>query len=1222
MKLHLPRLLASAVLAAVASAPVYSASIPEGYDPIELLVPNELLNPKNEYPMGVLLFDGKSYTYYRDDSTATKPFYSGPSLFFTSAPGQSSVVMAFSGGYTKAFSEVPNLTFADMRGLAFSAMESGVIYTGGQDTSFTISGITDEASGNDDVDFRNNSISGNCGGAIDADFARVCIENNGGVRFLGNAAKPESVSSGNQNQGSSSSGGVGAEVDHSYTINLFGYKLSFEFGFGFGFTYEYDDPQTPVVEQMDICGGAINLVNSTLLMNSNEAVTFKSNSAVDYGGAISASPGINSRIEICNNGQVLFKENKTSGHVQNDHVVGGGGGAIFLGMQGGLVMDGNIGDIIFSKNLAAAAGGAIYHGGQHLQNEGASLSWKNNTGNISFEGNVTGGTGGAIYMQAGGRLEVAHNTGVIRFDHNQAGVSGGAISAYNAFVTLNDNTEILFQDNLVFHQGVAPEDLDSFSSYYVGGAIYGTNIQIHNNGTVVFQRNAEIADDGSFRLRSLYVEGRSDLLEVSLSARSEQTIEFRDSIYTSSDLLLNYAYDNISQDGTIIFTGKNTVEDLQTVKQAWLGGNATIEVTDDEINNSRTSIVLGQTRLNGGSLRVENGAIFKSSGIYLNEGSKSTLRIHNATVGNIPAGGEFSTDTSIHVNGGTTLEILGHSTIEGGKLVFADGARWSFGLDQTHKEWMPNPAALTFDGLLNINGGLTLILDLADADMMQRYKLYEGTYAAYEQIRDVWTAGNITVVGMGEAKGASFDDLVWENGSLYYVNTMQWSNAQTTGEWGLDDKNWLNDRTFAHGMNVKFTDIGAGTVTLTEELSPGSVMVTNSKGHDYTFTTDGEDGKLTYETELVKRGDGTLSLDLANDYTGTTKLEEGTLNLHDDNALGGSTLSTAAGTTLGVGDNADVVLKGAEHVINGDVVVDNGASLEIASGSYMASSSTVNGTLIFSQHAVDPGTLAGSGTLVVTNGAAIEFREASDFTGSINVNNGGSLLLNLLDNVVSVGKIALQAGDLTLQGLDAANQLTMAGGSVLSMVAGEVAERVTKVVADKVLQFAEDAILSAMLSSMLDADGDDILNEAVGGKITGPGLTLDAGSTLSLDNCFILLNSGRAESSTVTLNVTLEDIEKIHLELSLEDMVTQDSEVLLFAGVDKVNFVYDDAIIGSNGTYECFANHYFSGNMVGENTKLVFKEGALFLTNLVPEPTSATLSLLALAGLAARRRRK
>ncbi len=830
-------------------------------------------------------------------------------------------------------------------------------------------------------------------------------------------------------------------------------------------------------------------------------------------------------------------------------------------------------------------------------------------------------------MMQGGRLLMDGNTGVISFDHNQAGVSGGAISAYNAFVTLNHNSEIIFSDNLVYHQGVAPEDTDSFSSYYVGGAIYGTNIQIHNNGSVLFQRNAEIADDGSFRLRSLYVEGSSDLLEVSLSAGKGQTIEFRDSIYTHSDLHLNSGYADLPQTGDIIFTGATTVEDLKTVKQYykdnwWNTGNVDTTPTEKEIEDSRTSIVLGETWLNGGRLRVEKGAIFKVCYLTLNDGSNSTLRIDDAKVVNINYRGEVSTATHVKVGKGTTLEILGHSSIEGGKLVFGDGARWDFSLNQTHEAWQPNAAALTFKGKLNIDGNLTLILNVKGSDMMHRYQLLEGTDATYEQIRNQWTTGNISVVGMGDAVGAGFDDLVWENGNLYYVISMVWTNGQNTGEWDFEDKNWQIDRPFKQGMKVKFTDIGAGTVTLTEELSPGDIIVSNSKGHDYTFTADGEDGKLTYMTHLVKRGDGTLTLDLSNDYDGTTKLEGGRLNLHDDNALGNSTLSTAEGTTLGVGDGADVVLKDAEHDIKGDVVVENGASLEFADGSYQASTSSVNGTLTFSEHAPEAGTLTGSGTLEVTNGATVAFKDATGFTGSVNVNKGGSFILNLLDNVAKVSQIAVQAGDLTVKGLNAANQLTMAGGSVLSMVAGEVAGKVTTVMADKVLQFAEDAILSAMFSSMLDTDGDDILNEVVGGQITGAGVTLDAGSTLRLDNCFIGMNPGDAGSTTVTLNVTPEDIAKINLELSLADKVNENSKVLLFDGVNKVNFVYDDAIIGGNGTYECLANHYFSGDMVGENTMLVFKEGSLYLTNLVPEPTTATLSLLALAALAARRRRR
>ena len=1231
MKLHLPRLLSAALLATLVSAPVYSASIPEGYNPREIYTPDALTVLNNTKPTGFLLANG-TYAYSRNDPNAEQPFYNGPSLFFTSAPEQSSVKMIFTGGYTKAFSDVHALTFADMNRLEFSSMRAGVIYSWGNSSSLTISGVTDEKSGNWDVEFLENSIKGNSGGAIDADKTCVSIDYNGGVRFSENEALAQIVSSGNQNQ--ESTGGAGVSANSAYAFSLFGLNLSFEFGFNLGFSYEKEDnPQTPEVEQKDICGGAINLVDSTLSMKENQDVTFTYNSAVDYGGAIFASPGINSIIEISQNGQVLFQENRTAGHVQNDHIVGGGGGAIFIGSQGSLVMDGNTGAIIFKKNLAAAAGGAIYHGGQSFQNEGSSLALTNNTGNISFEGNIASGTGGAIHMQQGGRLEMSHNSGIISFDHNEAGVSGGAISALNAFVTLNHNSEVLFCDNIVFRQMIDGDEKDSFSSYYVGGAIYGSNIQIHNNELVLFRRNAEIVADDYFRLRSLYVEGTTQHLEVSLSAGKGQSIEFHDSIYIDApELHLNSSYADIPQVGDIIFTGETTVEDLEMVKSAWKEKgwntqNVTTTATDKEIEESRTSIVLGETYLNGGRLRVEKGAIFKSCGIFLNNGSKSTLRLFDGKFVNIDASGNTSDSSgaSLYVGTGTTLEILGHSAIEGGQLTFADGAKWSFDLDQTHAE-SRSSAALTFNGQLNIGESLTIILNVSDADMKHRYKLYEGTYESYMDIKSHWTAGNIKVAGTGDAADVCFDDLVWEYGTLYYVSTLMWNNGkgEGNGEWNLSDTNWGNGIAFEDGMKVRFSNTGAGTVTLTDELRPGLVKVANTNGHDYTFTGQANDkgvvGKLSGPTDLVKSGDGALTLDLANDYSGTTKLEEGALNLHDDNALGTSTLSTAEHTTLRVGDGAEVELKDGNHFIKGAVEVAEGSSLEFASGTYRAPSSEVDGTLIFSYHAMEAGTLSGSGALEVKNGASVSFKDATDFTGSVKVNGGGSLFLNLFDNILRAGEIAVNAGDLTLR---ATEQLTMTGGTILSMVAGEVAGRATSVVADKILEFAQNAILSAMFSSMMgDGDGADFVNDAVGGQMSGAGITLNAGSTLKLEYCHINLNSTVEANPTLTLNVTPQDTEKINLVLLLDEFVDKDSMVLLFSGIEKMNFVYDDAVIGSSGKYESFASYYFTGDMVGANTKLVYDNGVLYLTGLVPEPTTTTLSLLALAALAARRRRK
>ena len=1130
-----------------------------------------------------------------------------------------------------------------MSKLSFSAMTSGVIYTNGASSHFTISGVNGSSSTDPDVSFLNNSITGGCGGAIaakgeDSAFVEqkdvnVFIKDNGDVLFQGNNALAKNVSSGSQEQGVTER--VGVSSSSSWSLDLFGLQLSFDFAFGLGFAYETDNPQTPEVE-MDICGGAINLVDSKLTMEGNETVSFQTNSAVDYGGAIATEMGYANVVDISNNGKVLFKGNLAAGHVKDDHVDGGGGGAIFIGSNGRLTMTGNTGDIEFKKNLAAAAGGAIYFGGKALDySEKNDLLWSGNKGKILFEENITGGSGGAIYTHTGGGVKMANNTGDISFVNNKAGVSGGAISALDAYVTLEHNGNILFSDNLVFHQKLNSAETDSFPSYYTGGAIYGTNIQIHNNESVLFQRNAEITGDGSFRLRSLYADvtsGKESIFEVSLSAGEGQSIEFRDSIYVRHAMLhLNSDYDGLVQNGDIIFTGETTEQDLKDVKKAWLGKDATITVTKEEIENSRTSIVLHNTNLNGGRLRVEKGAIFKGIGIYVNKG---TLRIDDAKVVNIKYNGDTATnntDIPVQVGSGATLEILGHSTIEGGTLKFSDNSNWNVHLTKANGGW--NTAALTLsNGVMAIEGKLTLTFDIKDSTFNDTFCLFNGSGASYANISKKWTKDNITVVGTGDAEGATFDDLYWRDGALYYESTLVWTNGEGTSVWDKEDKNWQNNLTFHDSRFVKFTDAGqGGEVTLVGRHAPG--IVTVDANVDYTFT--GKDGESGFRpgTDIVKRGDGALTLDVATEKdgyndTGSVSLEEGTLKLHDDNALGGSVLKTEAGTTLAVGDASHVVLQdnqlqAADHDIKGDVVVAEGSSLEVASGSYAASSSKVDGELIFNgQSAWNAGSLSGLGSLEVTNGASVTFKDASGFTGNVNVTgSSSSFFLKVVDSFLKAGEIAVSAGDLTLR---ASEQLTMAGGSVLSMVAGTVAEKVTTVLADKVIEFASNAILSAMLNGMLgDLQDPDLLNEGVGGAVGGAGITLNAGSTLKLANCHIGMYNN-AESATLTLNVTTESTEKINLVLMLDDFLTEESKVLLFSGVDKVNFVYDGTIISGQGYYECYANHYFTGGMVGADTMLVYDgtAGIVYLKGLVPEPTTATLSLLALAAMATRRRRR
>ena len=73
-------------------------------------------------------------------------------------------------------------------------------------------------------------------------------------------------------------------------------------------------------------------------------------------------------------------------------------------------------------------------------------------------------------------------------------------------------------------------------------------------------------------------------------------------------------------------------------------------------------------------------------------------------------------------------------------------------------------------------------------------------------------------------------------------------------------------------------------------------------------------------------------------------------------------------------------------------------------------------------------------------------------------------------------------------------------------------------------------------------------------------------------------------------------------------------------GTQKVDFSFGDKSITLASGEQCnfavtFAKHKGNGSFVGLS-------GATFSGQVIPEPTTATLSLLALAGLAARRRRK
>ncbi len=144
-----------------------------------------------------------------------------------------------------------------------------------------------------------------------------------------------------------------------------------------------------------------------------------------------------------------------------------------------------------------------------------------------------------------------------------------------------------------------------------------------------------------------------------------------------------------------------------------------------------------------------------------------------------------------------------------------------------------------------------------------------------------------------------------------------------------------------------------------------------------------------------------------------------------------------------------------------------------------------------------------------------------------------------------------------------------------------------------------------------------VFNQPVGVSVDGD-LFLKGGSTLELLGTHIELT----DTSTLNLLVTSDD--KIRLVLTMGTSYDFDEEVVLFSGVNEVNFTLDEESLSETSMR---ADMMFVGDGIDEDTILYYDSANQVLSLrkgdvTVPEPASATLSLLALAAMVSRRRRK
>ena len=258
-------------------------------------------------------------------------------------------------------------------------------------------------------------------------------------------------------------------------------------------------------------------------------------------------------------------------------------------------------------------------------------------------------------------------------------------------------------------------------------------------------------------------------------------------------------------------------------------------------------------------------------------------------------------------------------------------------------------------------------------------------------------------------KGA---DLTWNNSS-----TRTWSAGTIGGEWVAAQT--VPDKHFFNGDNVTFN--GAGEVNIQGKVEPGSITVQGDEAT--TFMSNDDTGSIAGAAQLTKKGEGKLTINTANAYTGGTVVEAGTLVTGNANALGvgGVTLN---GGTLDMGGQAvgnTVTVKKAASITNGGAYT----------GKLTLDGGTLDGAVNLAQDAelkngTVAGVLSGKGGVVVSGGA-VTLSGANTYTGKTTV-QGGTLTVS---GSVASKEIEVQSGG-TYSGALIGPDLTvtLAGGTL------------------------------------------------------------------------------------------------------------------------------------------------------------------------------------------------
>jgi autotransporter-associated beta strand protein len=581
----------------------------------------------------------------------------------------------------------------------------------------------------------------------------------------------------------------------------------------------------------------------------------------------------------------------------------------------------------------------------------------------------------------------------------------------NAFATSSSSAKLNFNTN-----GYSPE---------ISGMISGSGpVTKSGTGTLTLSGNNTYTGATTVNVGTLKVTTNNALGTTAgpTTVASGATLDFANINYATTEAITVNGGTIATSSGTSIVAGAITLGTHSTFDvdgtQLTVSGNVTdgdgiynITKTGDGILvlSNTTNSYDGTTTISAGTLTV-TGRL--DSGTYSANIINNSALIYNSASAQTFAGEISGNGTLEKANASSTLTLSGTNTYTGDTTISA-GTLTLDQADNTTGTVIANTAAVT------VNGG---ILNLADeSETIGALTLTAGSITGTNKI----LTGSSYTLNPEEGVSVSIQPILAGSGinlTKSEDGTATLSGANTyTGTTTINDGTLTVTGTLSDSTDVSNSGIYDVDTTDTINSLSGTGAVEIASGVTLTTGDDGDDiisGIISGDGSLTKAGTGRLTLEGANDYTGTTTISEGYLRASHSTALGttagntsvanGAVLELYGGITIGSGEDL---------TLNGTGVANSGALHSISGNNEYQGPITLSTSSVRIQSKANTLTISGD----IINGS----------NNLIIAGSGNTTISGVIGNGLG-GISKIQAGTLTLTGNNSfTGTLTVTSGTVI-----------------------------------------------------------------------------------------------------------------------------------------------------------------------------------------------